>query len=1025
MICFFNKLPTIPRALVLTACLAAVILSPVLAVAKPLEPAELRYKQANSLYRSNHMDAALRQATILMRMQPTNSDFMIFKGRVLFAKGQVTEAQQYLKQAIATSPKYADAYKLLFITERHAENKADLATYRQQANRIFPNAYWLEDVPVKDDQGVVLADWLDRNFSRVKLHLRKHPHDEDATYRLAQLHLWAQQPDSALLILNRLLARQPRNTDLHESKSTALVQKSQQLLKDPVQRTAGLATVQRLLVSATKLNPNSEDALRALISSCHFATNDLNCSPYITKAEKTYPQALWWRDYTPQRDAEGHVDTVWLDTELQAIQNVLSKQPDDDQALFRQGQLLGWKKAYPEALASLDKLLAKTPDDTDVQATKAMVFTMQAGDVLKQAPSVYQADEAQLGQAQALLNQAIVIDPSQDSPYRLLLATCRNPHNTLDEKRLKAMAAQRFPNAFWWKDYQPLRTADGKISPIWLSESKEDLNRYITQQPEDDEAKLRLAQVSAWGKGYEEALATYNDLLAKNPNDTDAKEGKAWVMSLQAGELMRANPVKMVKVVQRKHPIPADFRPADNAVLPQAQQLLTQAIELNPKSEAAYRSLLSSCKRADNALDCTPYQTQALALFPQAFWTKAFTPKKVAVAHPILKKVVLGTPEENLSKVDPQWSQYNKDQLKEYLVTHQDDGEAKSKLATLYTWDKNYPAANALYDEILADAPQDPDALTAKARLLVYQQQGTQALALMDAIPKPLSEEGHDVVLRAYVQTQQWDKAQDTLQAATELYPMRDWRKEFQDGIPTTQQFISTSYTGELLSKGRGHWDEQALDYNLNLRNGVRVNLGANRAYRFGQQDFGLEAGVSVPVLKYFSLNTQAFAGPGNAILPRWSLSESLGIDLPYGFNANVGYGFVQYRFRHVNRLTATLEKSFGPYSLAYTLMNSHVEDLGVANAHMVGLRRSYGRRNNIGVLMAFGQGVEAIGLGNGSIATSATAPNVLRFDTISGSLNGLHYVSPNWGVAYSLYVAKLDGLFTRRGLSVGLRRAI
>jgi YaiO family outer membrane protein len=954
-----------------------------------------RFAYANWLYRVGRTEDALTQANLLLRLEPKNSDYLIFKARVLFRQNQTASAQALLKRAIALTPRYADAHRLLLTTSRAEGSQVTYEAAQAGARKYFPSAWWVEETPVRQADGIISPAWLRQQMTRTLAQLRKRPADVDARFHLGMLKYYEGNWDHSQAILEGLIRKNPADADYRAAKATVLVGRSRQMLKDPTTRASHLGDVQQLLKSALKQAPGHEDSLRMLVATCRFPGSSLDCAPFKQDAERRYPAAIWWRDFVPQHDSQGQLDTGWLATQLSDVEAVLVQTPDDDEARYRRAQLLGWGKRFAEALAEYDILLAANPDNFDAIAGKSWALTMQAAQILREGNLARALKPEQLAEARQLLQQAITADPSQELPFRVLISTCRDADNNGVCDPVKEQAAKIFPRAFWWKDYTPKKLPDGTIDPKWLADNVADLQRYLAERPDDLEASAKLAQLLGWQGQLEAAMAQYDKLLAQSPQDGDYLSGKAWILTMQANQQLR---------VQR---------------LSEAQAMLEQALAQDPKNEGAYRMLLNTCRRKESTLDYEAVKARAAQHFPDAWWLDDYLPQRVAEEG---KKPGKASAKNSDRPIDPAWLQQKTKKLEDYLSKRPEDVDARLKLAQLQTWNRAYDQALAQYNQVLAQDPQHTEARIAKGRVLTYAGKPGEAIELLAPIQKTpgFDETGHEALIRAYISKQDWDQAKQGIAVASAAYPLRDWKKEFEDGIPHLEQFIEFQSGIDNVSGPLRSWNEQELGYMAILPNKVRLSAGVYRAHRFRKDDWGGRAGVSVPLFKgLVTTSTNISFSPLADFLPRFWLDQGISVKLPWKFTGSAHYLFRDFSGRAVHGGNYTLESYAIPnWRLAYTLMTNATAG-ETLSTHLGTATRYYGKRNFIQATLSMGRSLEVLNIPN------TTVDRLLLYDTVGASINGLHYVSERWGITYGVNIQRLENLFTRTGVNLGLQRAI
>jgi YaiO family outer membrane protein len=112
----------------------------------------------------------------------------------------------------------------------------------------------------------------------------------------------------------------------------------------------------------------------------------------------------------------------------------VDRSPDDETVRFKLAEVLAWSKHYDAALAEYDRLLHDHPSNVDYVLGKAQVLTW----------------DARLAEAAAELERARSLAPGYEDVWRLEL-TVLERGDAARARELRAAAAQRFPQARWWR----------------------------------------------------------------------------------------------------------------------------------------------------------------------------------------------------------------------------------------------------------------------------------------------------------------------------------------------------------------------------------------------------------------------------------------------------------------------------------------------------------------------------------------------------------------------------------------------
>ena len=151
--------------------------------------------------------------------------------------------------------------------------------------------------------------------------------------------------------------------------------------------------------------------------------------PTAPPSEDSLATALARRDYAAA--------TALLQTKLEAA-------PTDEEARFTLARVRGWAGDYPGALGEYDRLLARSPSTADYLQGRAQVLAWEGHDQ----------------DALAELARARTLAPDYEAVWQLEAAIlARSPSGDAELGRLRAQAAERFPESGWWR---PAETAPSR-----------------------------------------------------------------------------------------------------------------------------------------------------------------------------------------------------------------------------------------------------------------------------------------------------------------------------------------------------------------------------------------------------------------------------------------------------------------------------------------------------------------------------------------------------------------------------------
>lgn len=142
-------------------------------------------------------------------------------------------------------------------------------------------------------------------------------------------------------------------------------------------------------------------------------------------------------------DAAIAAENYTLAAEL--LREELVEAPADEPARFTLARVLGWGGDYEAALSEYDALLEASPDNVDYSLGRAHVLAWDGRD----------------GAALEELARARSLAPSYEAVWRLELSLLeRSAGNESRIRALRDRAAQRFPEARWWRERAETRSAE-------------------------------------------------------------------------------------------------------------------------------------------------------------------------------------------------------------------------------------------------------------------------------------------------------------------------------------------------------------------------------------------------------------------------------------------------------------------------------------------------------------------------------------------------------------------------------------
>ncbi len=223
---------------------------------------------------------------------------------------------------------------------------------------------------------------------------------------------------------------------------------------------------------------------------------------------------------------------------------------------------------------------------------------------------------------------------------------------------------------------------------------------------------------------------------------------------------------------------------------------------------------------------------------------------------------------------------------------------------------------------------------------------------------------------------------------------------------------VELSYTGEKLSNGFGDWQSGSISV-LHRFDRRKVIYGTySEMERFRKRDRVAMVGFYQPLNKKWTLLLEGSASPTHKVVQKWSVLAQAERSFRRGLILKGGYRRSAYASSNANILIAEGEKYWGNNRAAYTLYTNHLEKAGTSTSHRVQYSRYYGERvNSLNISASFGRELESLGeLG------------VLQSNVKNLTVRGKHWFKKSLGFNYGFTLHDQGNLYTRRGLTFGLR---
>lgn len=216
----------------------------------------------------------------------------------------------------------------------------------------------------------------------------------------------------------------------------------------------------------------------------------------------------------------------------------------------------------------------------------------------------------------------------------------------------------------------------------------------------------------------------------------------------------------------------------------------------------------------------------------------------------------------------------------------------------------------------------------------------------------------------------------------------------------------------EHLTGGRGDWRSTYL-------NGKLGNSETRQTYfwrlrnteRFGLSDDELALGTYQPFGRVWGALVEASASPTHHVLARTTLLAQLERRFENGWGVQLGYRRSEYALGGTDLTIMTVERYFSDFRGAYSVYLGRPDGAAAGAAHRLQWAYYYSDQSFVGFSVSAGKELENIVPGG-----------VLTSRVRGASIAGRHEFAPGWAATYEVLAHRQGDLYSRRGLSIGLR---
>lgn len=211
------------------------------------------------------------------------------------------------------------------------------------------------------------------------------------------------------------------------------------------------------------------------------------------------------------------------------------------------------------------------------------------------------------------------------------------------------------------------------------------------------------------------------------------------------------------------------------------------------------------------------------------------------------------------------------------------------------------------------------------------------------------------------------------------------------------------------LDNGSPDWQEFALQWRRKYPDQQVRYVTLRQTDRFDLTDEELGLGVYLPKPDGWGLTLEASLSPDADVLPESSLSLGITAPLAKGWVGQFGVRRSAYSEDDVNLVRLGTEYYWGNFRAAYTIYHGQLVGSDSGISHLLQADYYYGDGSRIGM-----------GLAKGQEASRIDPTTVIVSDVETVSLVGEHWLSPTWGISYSLGEFEQGSFYTRKAARLG-----
>jgi len=222
---------------------------------------------------------------------------------------------------------------------------------------------------------------------------------------------------------------------------------------------------------------------------------------------------------------------------------------------------------------------------------------------------------------------------------------------------------------------------------------------------------------------------------------------------------------------------------------------------------------------------------------------------------------------------------------------------------------------------------------------------------------------------------------------------------------------IELGYARETLSTNPYAWRDTYAQYVRQFASRTVAIGRITESSRFGLDDTTALAAGYLPLGEKTTLFIEATVSPTHRVLPLHTLHTQFNRVLADGWGIQGGWKHLTYNNTAVEVLDLTVERYFGAFRAAWTILPSRSATAGSASAQRLQLGYYYGDGNAVQLLVASGREVDK----------PVAVDSVIATDVRTVYLFGQHAMNSAWVFVYGLGYTE-QGATVRKAVNTGLR---